>query len=128
MTIEIWIAFVIAVVVFCIIPGPTVLLVIAQALTHGRRSVIPLVAGVLCGDFVAFLPQFVSPATTAFPQLLLLMFTFLFIVAINIGFYTVFAGAMRQRVQSSRARRRLNWVGGDAWVGSGVVTATMQRA
>jgi threonine/homoserine/homoserine lactone efflux protein len=28
-------------------------LVIAQAVSHGKKSVLPLVAGVLCGDFVA---------------------------------------------------------------------------
>ncbi len=53
MTIEIWLAFVAVVVVFGVIPGPTVILVVGQAITHGKKSVLPLVAGVLCGDFVA---------------------------------------------------------------------------
>ena len=50
---ELWIPFVFAATLILIIPGPTILLVISQAVTHGRRSVIPLVIGVLLGDFTA---------------------------------------------------------------------------
>ena len=50
---ELWIPFVLAATLICIIPGPTILLVISQAVTHGRRSVVPLVAGVVIGDFTA---------------------------------------------------------------------------
>jgi threonine/homoserine/homoserine lactone efflux protein len=53
MSIEIWIAFALAASVILIIPGPTIILVISHAITHGRRSVIPLVVGVTLGDFVA---------------------------------------------------------------------------
>jgi threonine/homoserine/homoserine lactone efflux protein len=53
MNLEIWIPFALAATVILIIPGPTILLVISQAVTHGRRSVVPLVIGVLLGDFTA---------------------------------------------------------------------------
>jgi threonine/homoserine/homoserine lactone efflux protein len=53
MTLELWIPFVLAATVILIIPGPTIVLVISQAVTHGRRSVVPLVAGVVIGDFTA---------------------------------------------------------------------------
>jgi threonine/homoserine/homoserine lactone efflux protein len=53
MTFEVWIAFISVVFVFALIPGPTVILVVGQAMTHGKKSVIPLVSGVLLGDFVA---------------------------------------------------------------------------
>jgi threonine/homoserine/homoserine lactone efflux protein len=53
MTLEIWVTFVSVVFIFAIIPGPTVILVLGQAISHGRRSVMPLVSGVLLGDFVA---------------------------------------------------------------------------
>lgn len=53
MTIEIWAAFVLAATVVLVIPGPTILLVISQAMTHGRRAVPPLAAGVTLGDFSA---------------------------------------------------------------------------
>lgn len=47
------ISFVLASTLILVIPGPTVILVISQAVTHGRKSVLPLVAGVLLGDFTA---------------------------------------------------------------------------
>ena len=50
---ELWIPFVLASVLILVIPGPTIILVISQAAVHGRRSVVPLVAGVLMGDFTA---------------------------------------------------------------------------
>lgn len=53
MDLQIWLAFVLASVVILIIPGPTIILVISQAITHGRRVVWPLVAGVTLGDFTA---------------------------------------------------------------------------
>jgi len=204
MTIEILLTFIIAVIVFCIIPGPTVILVIGQALSHGKKSVVPLVAGVLFGDFiamslsllglgvilaasatlffilkwfgvlyliylgvktfrenpvdfkiennnfsqkdmfqsaflvtalnpkdimffVAFLPQFVSSQSPAFPQLIILMFTFLSIVALNISFYTIFSGKISHKIQNYNARKRLNKIGGSSLIGAGLITATIQR-
>jgi threonine/homoserine/homoserine lactone efflux protein len=53
MNIESFIPFVLATILILIIPGPTIILVISQAVTYGRTSVIPLVAGVLLGDFTA---------------------------------------------------------------------------
>lgn len=53
MSIEIWFAFISTVFIFAIIPGPTVIFVIGQAITHGKKSVTPLALGVLTGDFIA---------------------------------------------------------------------------
>ena len=53
MNMELFIPFVLAATLILIIPGPTILLVISQAVTHGRRSVVSLVAGVVIGDFTA---------------------------------------------------------------------------
>ena len=53
MTSEMWIAFVFASGIILIIPGPTIILVISQAISHGRGVVIPLVVGVTMGDFTA---------------------------------------------------------------------------
>ena len=50
---EIWIPFVLATTLILVIPGPTIILVISQSVAHGRKSVIPLVIGVLLGDFTA---------------------------------------------------------------------------
>lgn len=53
MSLETWFAFVIAAMIVLVIPGPTIILVISQAIAHGRRSVIPLVLGVTLGDLTA---------------------------------------------------------------------------
>jgi len=53
MSLEIWAAFVIASTILLVIPGPTIILVISQAIAHGRKAVIPLAAGVTLGDFTA---------------------------------------------------------------------------
>jgi len=53
MSFEIWMTFGLAAALILIVPGPTVVLVISQASNYGRISVVPLVTGVLCGDFVA---------------------------------------------------------------------------
>lgn len=53
MSLESFIPFVLATLLILIIPGPTIILVISQAVTHGRKSVVPLVVGVLLGDFTA---------------------------------------------------------------------------
>ena len=55
MNMETWIPFALASTLILIIPGPTIILVISQAVTHGRRSVVPLAAGVLLGDFTAMI-------------------------------------------------------------------------
>jgi len=53
MSFEIWVAFILAAMIVLIIPGPTIILVISQAIAHGRRAAFPLVAGVTLGDFTA---------------------------------------------------------------------------
>lgn len=52
---ELWLPFVLAAAVILVVPGPTIILVMSQAVIHGRRSVLPLVAGVVAGDFTAML-------------------------------------------------------------------------
>jgi threonine/homoserine/homoserine lactone efflux protein len=53
MSLDTWITFFIAAEIILVIPGPTILLVVSQAIAHGRMSVVPLVTGVLLGDFTA---------------------------------------------------------------------------
>jgi len=51
--IESWILFALATTLILIIPGPTIILAISQAVNYGRKSVVLLVTGVLLGDFTA---------------------------------------------------------------------------
>ncbi|WDE04314.1 LysE family translocator [Thalassomonas viridans] len=53
MNIETWLSFALAAMVLCFSPGPTLLLVMGQSLTYGKRSVVPLILGVLSGDIIA---------------------------------------------------------------------------
>ena len=57
---DIWFTFVLAATIILIVPGPTIILVISQSVTHGRRSVVPLVVGVLLGDFTAMVFSFLG--------------------------------------------------------------------
>ena len=53
MSLEVWLAFVAASAALLLIPGPTVLLVVSHALSHGRRVALSTAAGVAVGDAVA---------------------------------------------------------------------------
>jgi len=53
MSLEHWLAFVAASAVLLAIPGPTILLVISYAISHGRKVASATVAGVALGDFTA---------------------------------------------------------------------------
>lgn len=53
MSFEVWLAYAIATTILLIIPGPTILTVISYAVSHGRRTILPLVAAVALGDATA---------------------------------------------------------------------------
>lgn len=53
MDFSVWLAFVAASVALLLIPGPTVLLVLAHAIGHGRKLAVPTALGVGLGDLIA---------------------------------------------------------------------------
>lgn len=53
MTLELYAAFIAACAIILIVPGPTIMLVVSQALAEGRRAVWSTVAGVSLGDLTA---------------------------------------------------------------------------
>jgi threonine/homoserine/homoserine lactone efflux protein len=53
MSLEVWVAYILATTIILVIPGPTIILVVSQAVAHGPKSVVPLVTGVIFGDFTA---------------------------------------------------------------------------
>ena len=53
MSLSIWITYILATTVILIIPGPVIILLVSQAVKHGRKSVVPLVTGAFLGDFTA---------------------------------------------------------------------------
>ena len=50
MNIEVWLTFVITASIILIIPGPTIIYVVGQSLTHGKKVSLPLSLGVISGD------------------------------------------------------------------------------
>ena len=212
MAFEIWLGYAVAATVIIIIPGPTILLVIVQSLIHSRRSALPLVLGVTCGDavavglsvtglgallaassalfvlvkwvgaayliylgvslwrdkggklvrnahkahsppptasprklflhaffvttlnpkgiifFIAFLPQFVNPASNVSAQLFILAATFVVLGSINASLYAIFADKLKAFLENNKARRWFNRCGGTALVAAGAWAATAQRA
>ena len=53
MSLEVWLAYVVAAAILLVIPGPTVLALISFSVAHGRRARLPLVAAVALGDSTA---------------------------------------------------------------------------
>ncbi len=53
MSLELWLAFVLASAILVAIPGPTILTVISYSMAHGPRANLPLVAAVALGDATA---------------------------------------------------------------------------
>ncbi|WP_027283158.1 LysE family translocator [Rubritepida flocculans] len=203
MSLETWIAFLLASAAMLVIPGPTILLVIGQSLGAGRGRALPLVAGVALGDltamslslaglgallaasataftvlkwagaaylvwlgvrlwrapveaaaappliarralrdayvvtalnpksiafFVAFVPQFVSPAAPFAPQALVLVASFVTLAALNALAYALLAGRLSGAVARPALRRGVNRLGGGVLIGAGLATAAMRRA
>lgn len=53
MTVELYSAYVVATLVVLAIPGPTIMLVVSYALSHGRKSALASITGVALGDATA---------------------------------------------------------------------------
>lgn len=53
MALETYLAFIVASIIMLLVPGPTVLLVIAHSLREGKRATLPTIAGVIAGDALA---------------------------------------------------------------------------
>ena len=77
--------------------------------------------------FIAFLPQFLSPAAPVGPQLWLLAVTFVGLASINATLYAVFAAAARRLLDSPRAQRRFNLAGGTLMCGAGLWALMARR-
>ena len=77
--------------------------------------------------FVAFLPQFLSPATDVTRQLWVLAATFVAMAALNATLYAVFAGSARRLLSSPRAQRRFNLAGGSLLSAAGVWALLARR-
>ena len=207
MPLELWLAYVATSAVVLAIPGPTILLVLSYSIAHGRKSTLPVVAGVALGDsvaitlsliglgtllaasafwftiikwmgglyliylglrllrgatkpmqlqasqgqrtsprklfsnafivtalnpksivfFIALLPQFISPAHPAVPQLWILGISFVVLATIGATSYALFAASIRRFLASPRAQKAYSYVGGGLLCGAGVWALSARR-
>ncbi len=190
-------AFVAASFVLLVIPGPTIIMVITQALAHGRRTALASVLGVGLGDlgaaslsiigvgtllaasalaftgigiklwrtpiaplvvdleartdephwsvfrdaflvtlfnpkgivfFLAFVPQFITPAHALGPQAATLVVVFVVLGMINALGYALLADSARQLVRQPRILRAATRVGAGFLVSAGLATLLIRRA
>jgi threonine/homoserine/homoserine lactone efflux protein len=77
--------------------------------------------------FVAFLPQFISPAADVTRQLWVLAVTFVVMAASNATLYAVFAGSARRVLASRRAQRGFHLAGGTLLSVAGVWALLAKR-
>lgn len=107
MSLEVYIGFVLASSLILIIPGPTVILVVSQAIARGRKAVVPLVAGVVAGDFTAMTMSLLGLGAllAASAQLFTLLkwIGALYLIYLGIKLWT--SGAKRLQLEMNGAER-----------------------
>lgn len=111
MAFETWAAFAVASAIMLAIPGPTILLVVSYALSHGRRVASAIVAGVALGDFTAMTASMLGVgallATSAalFTALKWVGAAYLVYLGIKLWRAPVGDGAIPQAEKETNARR-----------------------
>lgn len=111
MSFETWAAFAVASAIMLAIPGPTILLVVSYALSHGRRVASATVAGVALGDFTAMTASMLGVgallATSAalFTALKWVGAAYLVYLGIKLWRAPVEDGAIPQAEKETNARR-----------------------
>jgi len=78
--------------------------------------------------FVAFLPQFLDPASPLVTQLLIFEATFLVGATLNAFGYAMMAAAARRTIRRPAVQRAVNRVGGSLLIGAGCLAAAWKRA
>ena len=78
--------------------------------------------------FVAFLPQFISPAADVATQLWILAITFVVMATINAALYALFAASAARVLSTPRAQRRFRFAGGSLLSAAGVWALLARRA
>ncbi len=77
--------------------------------------------------FIALLPQFISAAHPAAPQLWILGVTFVVLAIIGATSYALFAASIRRFLASPRAQKAYSYVGGGLLCGAGVWALSARR-
>ena len=78
--------------------------------------------------FIAFLPQFISPAYAVSQQLWILAVTFVALAVFNATLYAMFAGQARELLSSAKTQKIFNFCGGTLLSIAGIWAMTAKRA
>ncbi|MFK7837838.1 MAG: LysE family translocator [Sulfitobacter sp.] len=78
--------------------------------------------------FIAFVPQFLSPAAPLLPQFAILIATFVGLAAINAFAYALLADRLRRVISRPSIITWITRAGGAALITMGVLTATLRRS
>jgi len=81
----------------------------------------------LIGFFMAFLPQFILIDQPMYPQLVVLISTFLAVVFIILSGYCLLAGQLRTWLKQPKAIQVMNKTSGATLIGAAMMTATLQQ-
>ncbi len=77
--------------------------------------------------FIAFLPQFISPADKVNQQLWILAITFVVLAVINAAIYAIFAGQAHRLLCSKTTQQWFNYTGGSLLSIAGIWALTAKR-
>ena len=77
--------------------------------------------------FCAFMPQFINHTEPVMAQVLIFGSTFVILAIVNATLYALLAARARDAVTNPRIMRMINWAGGSALIGAGVLTAAIRR-
>lgn len=80
------------------------------------------------GFFIAFVPQFLSPAAPMGPQFAVIIPTFVIIGGGNALAYALLADKLREKIRKPQALQWINRLGGSALISMGALTAVLHRA
>lgn len=78
--------------------------------------------------FVAFLPQFMTPAAPLLPQMLVLGTTFVALAAVNATLFALAAGSLRPWIRRPSVLKGIHRTGGSLLIGAGLATAALRRS
>lgn len=76
--------------------------------------------------FIAFLPQFLDPASDTFPQFVVMEVTFLTLAAVNIIVWVFLVDRLRRGFQKPSNLKIINRIGGSFLIGAGLFAAISQ--
>ena len=93
----------------------------------GHNSLVTALNPKSIAFFIAFVPQFISPAAPLLPQFAVMIATFVTLAALNALAYALLADRLRTAIGRPAVITGLTRAGGATLIGMGLLTALMRR-